>query len=82
MKNAGTALPWVNEAAFARRAIEVSMPIWRLWRMADWTFFDRGLVDALVALAAPYRPIAAGRSRDASSLPRQVFLAPPWPRFT
>ena len=44
-----------------------------------WVFFDRGLIDALVArrhLTGEAIPRAA-----ASRFHRQVFLAPPWPEI-
>lgn len=51
LRGDGAALPWVDLAAFARRAIAVAAENRR--RVADapgWIFFDRGLVDAAVAL--------------------------------
>ncbi|MGK2908709.1 MAG: AAA family ATPase [Sphingobium sp.] len=78
----GTALPWVNLAAFATRAIEIAA---HDRQVADegggWTFFDRGLVDAAVALQH-----ATGRAASATlaAYPRyhqRVFLTPPWPEI-
>lgn len=82
LRGEGAALPWVDLAAFARRAIDVAADDRR--RMADgdgWVFFDRGLVDAAVALEH-----ATGRSaRDVlASCERYhplVFLTPPWPEI-
>jgi predicted ATPase len=46
-----------------------------------WVFFDRGLVDAAVALAhAIGQPIPIG-DPTLRAYHRQVFLAPPWPRI-
>lgn len=50
-RSEGLALPWVDLAAFAKRAIDLASEDRR--RMVDeasWVFFDRGLVDAAVAL--------------------------------
>jgi predicted ATPase len=73
----GTALPWVDAAAFARRALEMSM--WDHAAACGLTFFDRGVVDAAVAIAATggERPeaILAGARYD------RLFLAPPWPEI-
>lgn len=62
---AGLALPWVNEPAFARRAIEIALAD-RAAASGEtgWTFFDRGLLDAAAALQH-----------------RKVFLTPPWPEI-
>lgn len=50
MRGDGSALPWVNLEAFARRAIHVaSRDRVRFNRASGWVFFDRGLVDAAVA---------------------------------
>lgn len=73
----GSALPWVDLAAFARRAIEVSQAD-RTAMVAHqgWVFFDRGLVDAAAALhhaggAAPSVALATHRYN------KRVFMAPP-----
>ncbi|WP_334181814.1 AAA family ATPase [Novosphingobium sp.] len=51
LRGDGTALPWVDLAASARRAINVAAEHLRVAREErGWTFFDRGLVDAAVAL--------------------------------
>lgn len=51
LKGDGAALPWVDMAAFARRAIEMAMADHAAAReQAGWTFFDRGLIDAATAL--------------------------------
>src|SRR5580700_4828575 len=47
----GLALPWVNEAAFARRAITLALPDRaKAIGHGGWVFFDRGLIDAAAAL--------------------------------
>lgn len=78
----GTALPWVDAAAFVRRVIAVSLEDRAAAEQTDGrVFFDRGLVDAAVALqhvtGAP-AIMALGR---AYRYHPTVFLAPPWPEI-
>jgi predicted ATPase len=78
----GTALPWVNLVAFSKRAIELAAQDRRVPAEGNgWTFFDRGLVDAAVALQH-----AKGRAASVTlaAFPRyhqRVFLVPPWPEI-
>ena len=78
----GTALPWVDLAAFARRAVAMARSdLASAVKMPGTVFFDRGLVDAAVALqfaaGVPYaETIGSVRPYDNS-----VFLAPPWPEL-
>ncbi len=75
----GTALPWIDGAAFARRAMSLA----HADRAAslhcdDWVFFDRSLVDAAAHLQqltgeAVLEPLAEPRLYH-----RCVFLVPPW----
>ena len=82
LRGDGKALPWVNLAAFAKRAIDIAAADKkRVADETDWVFFDRGLVDAAVALQH-----ATGRSAHATmaSFERYhdtVFLTPPWPEI-
>lgn len=82
LRGDGKALPWVNLGAFATRAIEVAAQDRNIAQEeGNWTFFDRGLVDAAVALQH-----ATGRAASATlaSFPRYyrlVFLTPPWPEI-
>ncbi len=47
----GSALPWVDEAAFARRAIALGVTDLAAASQIDgWVFFDRGVIDAAAAL--------------------------------
>ena len=47
MRTGGSALPWVDAAAFARRAIEIALADRASAPDAgSWVFFDRGLIDA------------------------------------
>jgi predicted ATPase len=78
----GTALPWIDPAAFARRAIAMAIAD-RVAARGDGApvFFDRGLIDAASALEAitgepVLRPLAEAHRYHA-----RVFLAPPWPEI-
>ncbi|NJM81350.1 MAG: AAA family ATPase [Tabrizicola sp.] len=82
LRGDGRALPWVNLEAFARRAFEMaSRDRERVEAFAEWVFFDRGLVDAAVALehatGIPAFRTLAGHDRFQS----RVFLTPPWPEI-
>ena len=78
----GLALPWVDGAAFARRAIEVALVDRQtVAGMTGWVFFDRGLVDAASALQhLTGDPGAMNVCRAHRYAPR-VFLTPPWPEI-
>lgn len=69
------ALPWDDPAGFARHAIAMAVADHRAAR--GLTFFDRGVVDAAVALATT----TAERADDLVARHRydRLFLAPPWP---
>lgn len=78
----GSALPWVDAAAFARRAIEMALADLAAAEDATgWVFFDRGLIDAQTALRHATGQRAAAASDGALRYHRQVFLAPPWPEI-
>ncbi len=78
----GTALPWIDMAAFARRALELAAQDRRTAAPGPgWTFFDRGLVDAAVALE---HACGTQAGRILGAHPRywnRVFLTPPWPEI-
>jgi predicted ATPase len=79
----GSALPWVNGAAFARRAIRLALADRRAAadRPAGWVFFDRGLIDAAAALEHLTGEPALDTLGPAHRYHRRVFLAPPWPEI-
>ena len=82
MRGAGTALPWIDLASFARRAVEMSAADrTRLGNVDGWTFFDRGLVDAAVALEHAAGVAAAKTLAGLDRFHDQVFLTPPWPEI-
>ncbi|WP_241127145.1 AAA family ATPase [Novosphingobium terrae] len=77
----GGALPWVDLAGFARRALDLAARDRDLAPKGPWTFFDRGLVDAAVALQH-----ATGQAVRITLAPfpryhHSVFLTPPWPEI-
>lgn len=78
----GSALPWIDLAAFLRRAIGMAIADHAAAVAHDGrTFFDRGLIDAAAALQAltgddVLRPLAAAHRYH-----RRMFMAPPWPEI-
>lgn len=78
----GAALPWVDAAAFARRAVAMALAD----RMAadgltSWVFFDRGLIDAAAALEHATGEAVLEPLGRAHRYHRRVFLVPPWPQI-
>ena len=77
----GSALPWLDGVAFARRAIQLSLADRIAAEMrSGWVFFDRGLIDAAAALhnltGDPLGPLCQTHRYH-----RRVFLTPPWPEI-
>lgn len=82
LESGGRALPWVDGAAFARRAIAMALAD----RAAagdqpGWVFFDRGLVDAASALQHMTGEPALETLARPHPYHRRVFLTPPWPEI-
>ena len=78
----GSALPWVDAAAFARRAMALAVADHAAAsRSRGWVFFDRGLIDAAAALQhLTGEPVLAAIGQSHRYY-HQVFLAPPWPEI-
>ncbi len=75
----GSALPWADAAAFARRALELAAEDRQAANLqTGLVFFDRGLIDAAVALEHAGDAPAAMLLAEQPRYHRQVFLAPPW----
>jgi len=73
----GSALPWIDLAAFARKAIELATnDLVVAERFPGWVFFDRGIVDATVALQHATTEAVFPVPRDRYH--HKVFLVPPW----
>lgn len=78
----GSALPWVNMAAFAKRAIDVAAQDRAdASQGSDWTFFDRSLVDAAVALQLATGQRASNILGPYARYHARIFLTPPWPEI-
>ncbi|WP_371345421.1 AAA family ATPase [Ancylobacter sp. IITR112] len=78
----GSALPWLDLAAFARRAIALALDDRAAARQhSGWVFFDRGLIDAVAALASAMATPLDRAFCDAHRYNRRVFLTPPWPEI-
>ena len=78
----GSALPWVDGIAFARRAMAIALADRAAAGLLDdWVFFDRGLIDAAAALEhMTGKPVLTALGQ-ANRYHRRVFLAPPWPEI-
>jgi predicted ATPase len=77
----GSILPWVDGAAFVRRAMAMALAD-RLnaRRLRGWVFFDRSLVDAASALQHLTGEPALDRIAR-HHYQRRVFFTPPWPEI-
>lgn len=82
LRGDGRALPWVDPGAFARRAVEMATRDRdRMRDGPEWVFFDRGLIDAAVALDHAAGIPAFHTLEKTNPYHRQVFLTPPWPEI-
>ncbi|VFR80839.1 FIG00985668: hypothetical protein [plant metagenome] len=76
----GNALPWVDMAAFLTRVFALAQrDRVRMQDTPGWVFFDRGLVDAAVALHEIDGTPWQGRLGAQPVYHRRVFMVPPWP---
>lgn len=75
----GTALPWLDLAAFARRAMEMAIEDrQRAAALPGLVVFDRGLIDAAVALHHATGEDVLSPLLTEHRYDRTVFLTPPW----
>jgi predicted ATPase len=82
IEHKGSALPWVDAAAFLRRAIERSLADMESAQLMEgWVFFDRGLIDAAAGLQDLTGEAVLAPLRHTHRYHRRVFLAPPWPEI-
>ena len=79
--NGGTALPWIDMQAFARRAIAMALEDRRVTPKEGLVFFDRGLIDAASALHHISGDRFINTLRDTHRYNSLVFLTPPWPEI-
>ncbi|WP_321488460.1 AAA family ATPase [uncultured Hyphomonas sp.] len=76
----GKALPWTDIEAFLHRTLDLAIADHAAARnLPGPVFFDRGVVDAAVALAHVTGDPAAGAVAETYRYNPTVFLAPPWP---
>ena len=80
-RNGGTALPWIDMQAFARRAIAMALEDRRVTPKEGLVFFDRGLIDAASALHHISGDRFVNTLRDTHRYNSLVFLTPPWPEI-
>jgi predicted ATPase len=82
LMSGGSALPWVDGAAFARRAFETALADReRAAKLGGWVFFDRSLIDAAAHLQHLAGSPALAELGQLHPYNRQVFLTPPWPEI-
>lgn len=75
----GRALPWLDAAAFARRAIALALEDRRSMSRRDgWVFFDRSLIDAAAFLEQVSGEALLERLARRHRYHPRVFMAPPW----
>ncbi|WP_174804119.1 AAA family ATPase [Martelella limonii] len=78
----GAALPWVDLEAFARRAIAMALEDCAAVSGHDgWVFFDRGLIDAIAALAHATGETVAVPEALRGRFSPLAFMTPPWPEI-
>ena len=78
----GTALPWLDLAAFARRAVAMALADREALRgHPGYVFFDRGLIDAAAALDAAGGAVNLAELAAGHRYNSRVFLTPPWPEI-
>ncbi|MGH1480087.1 MAG: AAA family ATPase [Geminicoccales bacterium] len=82
LANDGSALPWLDPAAFARQAIRLSLADReRAARHSGLVFFDRGLIDAASALQELTNKPFLDRLARRHPYHQNVFITPPWPEI-
>jgi len=78
----GNALPWVDLRAFAERAVAMARTDLQTAKtLPGPVFFDRGLVDAAMALAHAGGPPLTATLPPSRTYASTVFLVPPWPEI-
>ena len=77
----GSALPWLDLAAFAKRAIAMSLDdLNAAAKFRGFVFFDRGLIDAAAAFEhATGTPVLKNYEEERYN--KRVFVTPPWPEI-
>ncbi|WP_299691792.1 AAA family ATPase [uncultured Tateyamaria sp.] len=74
--------PWEDPKAFARHALAMATAdLGKARHLRGCVFFDRGVVDAAVALDRLHAAPLHQTLRPEPAYARTVFVAPPWPRL-
>ena len=82
VESGGRALPWVDVEAFATRAIELAIADRvKAHACAEWTFFDRSVVDGACALEHATGEPALEMLGQTYRYHPTVFFAAPWPEI-
>lgn len=81
MKTNGSALPWIDLEAFATCAFELARTDLHEANSDEWTFFDRGMVDAAVAGAFAANQNFMVKADHLYQYHEVVFMTPPWPEI-
>ena len=82
LNRGGSALPWVDVAAFVRQAIDMSLADRKAAAaLPGMVFFDRGLIDAASALDHLTGEPALNSYGQLHRYNKHVFLTPPWPEI-
>jgi predicted ATPase len=96
LQRGGSALPWIDLAAFLQRAFDIALADCDdAARFGGWVFFDRSLIDAVAGIVGFQHRHDADRFLLARvtgepvhthlgplhRYHRRVFLAPPWPEI-
>ncbi|MAU98610.1 MAG: ATPase [Fulvimarina sp.] len=81
-RTGGSALPWLDPVAFARRAVAMAeQDCTRLAGAVGPVFLDRGLIDATTALEHATGKRCLDRIARRHRFHRRVFMTPPWPEI-
>lgn len=76
----GNALPWADVGAFVARLVAMARADYAAAAAnPGWTFFDRGLFDAVSALGDLNGTPLPAAELDGYPYHNTVFLTPPWP---
>jgi predicted ATPase len=78
----GSALPWLDEAAFLHRALTMSVADQiSAGTHEGWVFFDRGLVDAAAGIQHLTSEPVQALLGETQRYHKRVFMTPPWPEI-
>jgi predicted ATPase len=82
VERGGSALPWIDHVAFARRVLAMALADRAsAIKLNGWVFFDRGLIDAAAGLQHLTGEQVLKSLRHSHRYHGRAFLAPPWPEI-